>query len=136
MRLLTDVLRGELGFDGVVVTDAIDMGAVRSRWGLAGSAVMSWRAGADLVVIGADDGEEHCEAIVRAAEAAVADGTLDVARLARAAERVAELRAWVADAKPSSAPDTRLAEAAAPLLIGPAVPARKPRPSSWSSGPR
>ncbi|WP_405479498.1 glycoside hydrolase family 3 protein [Streptomyces anulatus] len=122
-RLLTDVLRGELGFDGVVVTDAIDMGAVRSRWGLAGSAVMSWRAGADLVVIGADDGEEHCEAIVRAAEAAVADGTLDVARLARAAERVAELRAWVADAKPSSAPDTRLAEAAAPLLIGPAVPA-------------
>src|SRR5215475_4128003 len=85
--ILTDLLRGDLGFDGLIVTDAIEMEAVARRYGLAGAAVAALAAGADAiesVAVGLRD------AIVRA----VIDGTLDEGRLTDAAARVATLAAW------------------------------------------
>lgn len=49
--LLEDVLRGELGFDGVVVTDSIEAQAVLDRAGVATAAVRSIEAGADIVLM-------------------------------------------------------------------------------------
>jgi beta-N-acetylhexosaminidase len=46
------VLRRELGFDGVVVTDSIDMGAITSRWSTGEAAALAFGAGADLVLDG------------------------------------------------------------------------------------
>jgi beta-N-acetylhexosaminidase len=91
-RWLVDVLRGELGFDGVVVTDALDMAGVRAAHGIPGAAVLSLAAGADLLLVGAEDGEEHCAAIRRAAAAAVRSGDLAEERLHEAAGRVRALR--------------------------------------------
>src|SRR5207247_9243190 len=51
---LTGLLRGELGFDGPVVTDDLRMGAIERRWGLETAAVTALAAGADLLLI-ADD---------------------------------------------------------------------------------
>ena len=49
--ILHDLLRGELGYDGVVVTDDLEMGAVKNDFGVAEAAVLSFKAGADLLLI-------------------------------------------------------------------------------------
>src|SRR5690606_12440543 len=49
-RLLSGLLRDELGFDGIVFTDALDMGAIVDGWGSGQSAVMALQAGADVLL--------------------------------------------------------------------------------------
>jgi beta-N-acetylhexosaminidase len=93
--VLTDVLRGELGFDGLIVTDAIEMQAVARRYGLGGATVAALAAGADAVCVGGEHYDEQTadrlrEAIVNA----VVDRTLAEERLVDAARRVDALAAW------------------------------------------
>lgn len=96
--LLQDVLRGELGFAGVIVTDALDMAGAQGSGpgsiGIPGAAVRALAAGADLLCLGPGTGAgpETVHAVVRAITEAVADGTLPPQRLLDAAERVARLR--------------------------------------------
>ncbi|MFI5954708.1 glycoside hydrolase family 3 protein [Cryptosporangium sp. NPDC051539] len=91
-RLLTDVLRGELGYDGVVVTDALDMGAIRDSVGEPAGAVAALAAGADALCLGAVGGEGLYRRVRAAIVAAVDDGSLARARLEQAADRVEALR--------------------------------------------
>ncbi|TQJ00920.1 glycoside hydrolase family 3 N-terminal domain-containing protein [Amycolatopsis cihanbeyliensis] len=95
-KAITGVLRGELGFTGTVVTDALEMGAVAGELGrvdgLAAAAVRALVAGADALCIGGEIAAEAAvtqvtDAIVRAVRA----GELTEDRLAEAAARVAEL---------------------------------------------
>jgi beta-N-acetylhexosaminidase len=93
---LTDVLRGELGFTGAVVTDALEMGAVSGGYGrhdgLGRSAVRALKAGADALCIGGAAFEaDALDAINAAIVAAVASGELPLERLAEAASRTAAL---------------------------------------------
>ncbi|SEF08491.1 glycoside hydrolase family 3 protein [Jiangella alba] len=76
------LLRDELGFDGLVVTDAQDMAAISDGYGSGAAAVMSLAAGADVVLMPADVESAHT-AIVDA----VASGELPADRLAQAATR-------------------------------------------------
>ncbi|MEV7007986.1 glycoside hydrolase family 3 N-terminal domain-containing protein [Streptosporangium sp. NPDC051022] len=91
---LTHLLRGELGYDGVVITDALDMHAITESVGLAGGAVLSLAAGADLLCLGPIPTEKDVRHIIAGIVAAVHEGRLPAARLEEAAERVARLRAW------------------------------------------
>ncbi|SEL00323.1 beta-N-acetylhexosaminidase [Blastococcus sp. DSM 46786] len=91
-RLLVDLLRTELGFQGVLVTDALDMAGVRAAHGIPRAAALSLAAGSDLLLVGAEDGQEHCAAIRAAVAEHLRDGTLTEARLHEAAGRVARLR--------------------------------------------
>ena len=52
--VLTDLLRRDLGFDGLVVTDALVMEAIAARHGAAEAAVLAFAAGADLILMPAD----------------------------------------------------------------------------------
>ncbi|GAA3382179.1 glycoside hydrolase family 3 protein [Cryptosporangium minutisporangium] len=104
-RLLTDVLRGELGYRGVVVTDALDMGAIRDGVGEAAGAVAALRAGADALCLGAIGGEGLYRRVRSAILAAVDDGSLPRARLEEAAGRVQELLTAVRSAAPPTAPE-------------------------------
>ena len=97
-RLLTGVLRGELGYDGVIVTDALDMGAIRDGVGEAAGAVAALRAGADALCLGAVGGEGLYRRVRNAILAAVAAGELSPGRLEQAAGRVEALLAWVRNA--------------------------------------
>lgn len=54
-RVLTDLLRGELGFDGVIVSDAIGMAAILKKWPLPQACVMAVKAGVDHILLKADD---------------------------------------------------------------------------------
>lgn len=49
-RLLSGLLRDELGFDGIVYTDALDMGAIVDGWGAGMSGVLALQAGADVLL--------------------------------------------------------------------------------------
>ncbi|MFK4730806.1 glycoside hydrolase family 3 N-terminal domain-containing protein [Agromyces mediolanus] len=90
-HILHRLLRGELGFEGVIVTDALDMQGASGVHGIPEAAVRALVAGCDLLCIGSDNDDAELESIVVAVEAAVADGRLDAARVAEAAARVRAL---------------------------------------------
>ncbi|SEL67049.1 glycoside hydrolase family 3 protein [Nonomuraea pusilla] len=91
---LTGLLRGELGYDGVVITDALDMHAITKSVGLAGGAVLSLAAGSDLLCLGPLPSYDDVTHLVAEIVAAVRDGRLPLSRLEEAAARVEALRAW------------------------------------------
>jgi beta-N-acetylhexosaminidase len=86
-------LRGGLGFDGVVVTDSVDMGAITARWGAGDACVLALRAGVDLVLDGVNGPggwrEHPAGAMADAAMRALRDGVLDEGGLAASGARVA-----------------------------------------------
>ncbi len=93
--VLTGLLRGQLGYTGMVVTDGIEMAAVARQWGVGGAAVRALAAGADAICVG---GEFHKEGIVgllrNSLVTAVQQGELAEERLAEAAGRVRALADW------------------------------------------
>ncbi|GII88014.1 hydrolase [Sphaerisporangium siamense] len=94
-RVMTDLLREELGFQGLLVTDAIEMKAVSARMSQPEVAVRALAAGADAICVGiSSPGGENVAAMREAIAGAVRDGTLPESRLAEAADRVAALVAW------------------------------------------
>ncbi len=97
---ITGLLRGELGFTGAIVSDALEMRATRDMFGIPGAAVLAVAAGTDLVCLGRDGSEAEYLAVREALVAAVRDGSLDGERLEEAADRVARLRGGLARARP------------------------------------
>jgi beta-N-acetylhexosaminidase len=91
---LTTLLRDELGYDGVVISDALDMQAITGSVGLTHGAVASLAAGSDLLCLGPAPTQDDVRRIVDEIVAAAGDGRLPVARLEQAAARVAGLRGW------------------------------------------
>jgi beta-N-acetylhexosaminidase len=54
-KILTDLLRGEMGFNGVIVSDAIGMAAILKKWPLPQACAMAIKAGVDTILLKADD---------------------------------------------------------------------------------
>jgi beta-N-acetylhexosaminidase len=92
--ILSGLLRGELGFEGVIVTDALEMGAVSSTYGVEEAAVRALIAGADSLGLGHDLHEDAVERVHAAIVDAVHAGRLAEERVAEAADRVAALGRW------------------------------------------
>ncbi len=89
-EILTGLLRTELGYDGVIVTDDLEMGAIENKGPLARAGVQAFRAGADMLLIC----HEH-DKVVRsfeALQAAVADGTISGRRVTESVTRIARLQ--------------------------------------------
>lgn len=102
-RILTDLLRGELGYDGLIVTDGMEMRAIAGTYGIERGCVMAIAAGADAICVGGGLSDEDtvrrlCDALAGAVRA----GELPEERLADAAERVRALARWTTEhrAKP------------------------------------
>jgi len=117
--VLTDLLRGQLGFDGLVVTDALVMEAISQRYGAGEAAVLALEAGADLVLMPAD-----ARAALAAIAAAVASGRLRHEQLAisaqrrrRALQRISEQQSPRLAAPEQLEPDTELAQAVLELSL-------------------
>jgi len=88
-RILTGLLREELGYAGVVVSDALNMRAIADRWGAPEAAVRSLEAGADLVMpLG--DLELQARVLARVQEA-LDTGELDRRQMEASAERITAL---------------------------------------------
>jgi len=96
---VTGLLRGELGFTGVVICDALEMKAASAVFGIPEAAVLAVIAGVDLLCLGRDTDEAMYHAVRAALADAVASGRLPGGRLEEAAARVASLRARLAAAR-------------------------------------
>lgn len=86
-EILTGILRDSLGFSGLVVTDALDMGALQQQIGPGELAVQAFLAGSDLLLQPTDP-----KAAVDAMEAAVTEGRISAERLNASVRRVLELK--------------------------------------------
>jgi beta-N-acetylhexosaminidase len=109
-RILGEVLRGDLGFTGVIVSDALDMRGASGTTGIPDAAVRALAAGCDLLCIGTANTDAQLDEIETAIATAISDGRLDRARLSDALSRVAALgmagARMLADALPGAQPDS------------------------------
>ncbi len=106
LRILTDLLRGQLGYDGLIVTDGMEMQAIAATYGIERGSVLAIAAGADAICVGgglADD--ETVRRLRDALVGAVRAGELPEERLAEAAERVRQLARWTASGAAASTSD-------------------------------
>jgi beta-N-acetylhexosaminidase len=95
-RILHDLLRGELGFEGVTITDALEMQAVSATVGVEEGAVRALAAGADALCVGAKVDAALVQRIHEAVVEAVRTGRLGEERLREAAVRIGDLGRWAA----------------------------------------
>lgn len=92
--ILQGLLRQELGFEGVITTDALDMGPVEQGLGLVIDAIAAAAAGVDLFLFGPTT--RDWEAIVPGLVQAVHRGLLEAGALETSAGRVLALKRWLA----------------------------------------
>ncbi|ARF57343.1 glycoside hydrolase family 3 protein [Streptomyces gilvosporeus] len=127
--LRAPVTEGGLGFDGLIVTDGMEMRAISATYGIERGSVRALAAGADAICVGGGLADEDTvlrlrDALVRA----VRDGELAEQRLADAAARVRALACW-----------TRSAGAAAGTAPAPGIgltAARRALRITTADGPR
>lgn len=91
-EIITDILRGELGFDGIVITDALDMGAVTDYYSSAQAAVMAVAAGADMLLM-PEDFVAAYEGVLNA----VQRGELTQERIDESVRRILKVKLEMAD---------------------------------------
>lgn len=94
-QIIRELLREEMGFDGLVITDDLEMGALAKYMPIADSAYSAVRAGADLLLVcsGPGPAEEARKVIVEGIRQGIIDigeATLSVRRIIRAKERYLE----------------------------------------------
>jgi beta-N-acetylhexosaminidase len=110
-KIVTTLLRNELGFDGVALTDDLEMGAILKNYGISEACKMAILAGQDMLAICANP-----EAIIeghRAVTEAVRTGQISVERLNESLERIANLKSLLT--RPAEFDAARLDELSAEI---------------------
>jgi beta-N-acetylhexosaminidase len=88
--ILTDLLRHELGFAGLIITDDLEMGAIENERSVADAAVLAFAAGADMLLI--CHGHEKVRLAQAHLMAALQDGRISEQRFAASLQRVEAVR--------------------------------------------
>lgn len=88
-KRIVDFLRSDIGFNGVIVTDDLQMGAIQQRWTTAQAGVMALQAGVDLLLVSSPKDVPPLE---KAIVEAVHDGTLTEARINESLQRIQALK--------------------------------------------
>lgn len=86
-EVITNVLRGELGFDGVVITDALNMSAITEYYTQEEAAVLAIEAGADMILM-----PEDFEAAYNGLLTAVQEGTISEERIDESLKRIYRIK--------------------------------------------
>ena len=86
-NFMTDILRTDLGFRGLVVTDAMTMGGISRRYGATEPLVMAIEAGADVLLMPRDVSDA-----IEAVASAVSSGRITQERIDRSARKILELK--------------------------------------------
>ena len=92
--ILNDILRKELGFEGVIVSDDLDMKAVSEMFMQSGTVARAFHAGCDLFIVSRNINSSSLERTYKIAEdfsASLNNGSLDVEVVEAARERVEKL---------------------------------------------
>jgi beta-N-acetylhexosaminidase len=104
--IVSDILRGELGFDGVVVSDDMEMGAIVTRFDVGEAAVRFLEAGGDLILV-CKNGDRQHEALA-AVESAVRSGHLSERRVKASLDRLSRFRRRIVPHPVAPTPETAL----------------------------
>jgi beta-N-acetylhexosaminidase len=88
-KIVTDLLRRDMGFDGIVMTDAMAMWAIKRNFDLGEAAVMAVEAGVDIIL--AEDAEREYEAIMKA----VSSGRIPEGRIDESVSRILKAKQWL-----------------------------------------
>ncbi len=112
-EILHRLLREELGYDGLVLTDALEMRAISATVGVEEGAVRAIEAGADALCLGHDLFEESVQSVCDALVGAVRSGRLEESRLAEAGGRVRRISEWAAQAPSREHPPSEVGRTAA-----------------------
>ena len=90
---MTGLLRGQLGFKGLIVTDSLSAAAIQDAgYSVAAASVRSIEAGADLVLFGPNNGVQTTSEIIAAVVAAVSSGAITQTQLDEAVQQVLTLK--------------------------------------------
>ncbi|MFZ4437258.1 MAG: glycoside hydrolase family 3 protein [Syntrophales bacterium] len=87
---ILSLLRNEIGFSGLIITDSMGMGAIVKGWGIEEASILSFLAGTDILLFGADTGHEPAEqdGIYQALLSAVKSGRISTKRLDESVRRI------------------------------------------------
>ena len=85
--MITDILRNNMGFDGMVITDAMNMGAITARYSSSEAAVAALNAGVDMLLM-----PEDFQSAYQGVLDAVKDGTVSEERIDESVQRILELK--------------------------------------------
>ena len=85
--ILQDKLRGELGYQNIIITDGMEMGAITQQYSSAEAAIGSLQAGVDIV-LGPQNFIEAFDAVVKAVE----DGRLTEQRIDQSVRRILKMK--------------------------------------------
>ncbi|MBB6446155.1 beta-N-acetylhexosaminidase [Bacillus benzoevorans] len=88
--ILTDMLREQLGFNGVIITDDMTMGAIADNYSIAQAAVQSVKAGSDIILVA--HGENNIQAAAAAIKAAIENGEMKEERIDESVARIIRLK--------------------------------------------
>ncbi|WP_144933721.1 beta-N-acetylhexosaminidase [Paenibacillus sp. 32O-W] len=103
-KVVTGQLRDKLGFDGVILTDDLTMGAIVNRYGIGEAAVLSVQAGTDILLVAHE--YANVDAVIAAIKQSVADGKLTEDRINESVLRIVRLKAkYNLEDKPAETPD-------------------------------
>lgn len=86
-KIVTGILRGELGYDGLVITDALNEKAIADYHSSAEAAILALRAGCDMILC-----PENFEEAYNGVLAAVQDGTISQERVDDALRRIYRIK--------------------------------------------
>jgi len=87
---VTDILRHQFGYDGVVLTDALYMLGISMKWNLPQAVVLAIEAGNDMI-LGVRDSSDLASSVA-ALKQAIADGGLSMARINESVARIIALK--------------------------------------------
>lgn len=88
--IITDILRKDLNFNGVVITDDMTMGAIVKNYNISEAAVKSVKAGADIVLV--CHGYDNEVSVINALKNAVAKGEISKERIEQSVYRILSLK--------------------------------------------
>jgi beta-N-acetylhexosaminidase len=83
---ITKILRQQMGYDGIIITDALWMKGIANTWSLGQAAVMAVLAGSDIMIAAYSSGSN--QSVLDSLKAAVASGLITRARIAQSVQRV------------------------------------------------
>lgn len=120
--IITDILRGKLGFNGVVITDAMNMDAIANNFSSLDAARLALNAGVDLILMPVNvtdkGGIDRLEQYIRDVAAMVDAGTIDPANVDAAVKRVLTMKLNLGILDPYDGSDIEARVKAADDLVG------------------
>ncbi|OAS18888.1 beta-N-acetylhexosaminidase [Paenibacillus oryzisoli] len=116
--IMTDLLRKELGFKGLIMTDDMTMGAIAENYEMGEAAVKSVLAGSNVVMVGHDP--QKAIAVIQALRNAVQEGRIPMDTIDQSVEQVYKLKMkYKLQDQPVTAPDPKLLNAEVQRVLAP-----------------